>query len=481
MTEIQGRSLGLLSGTLLVAKREIRDQLRDWRIVVPIVLLTVFFPALMNFTARSATDFVARYGAEIVGERLIPFLLMVVGFFPISISLVIALESFAGERERLSLEPLLASPLDDRQLYFGKTLASLAVPLAAAYLGILVYLLGLKLRLGWSPPGELLLQVLIMTTVQAALMVTGAVVISAQATSVRAANLLASFIIIPVSQLIIGESMIMFWGRYEVLWLVVIGLTMLTIVLGRMGVRLFNREELLGRQMDRIDLRWAWRSFWGAFRGKARNLRAWYREVLSVSLAASWPGMLVMVVSQVAAFLVGMALAEKFTIPAESLTFDSVWQGLQSDLVQYGFFSGKGLLWVLKTNLTALTLAAILGLFSFGTIAVVLLMVPIGIIGYFAGNMMLAGQDAAGLLLVLVVPHGILEIPASIISGAAILQMGMATLLLPKGKTLGGNWLQAMAEWARITLGVVLPLLIAAALLEVFLTPRVALWALGQP
>jgi uncharacterized membrane protein SpoIIM required for sporulation len=481
MTESQGRSLSLLSGTLLVAKREIRDQLRDWRIVVPIVLLTVFFPVLMNFTARSATDFVTRYGAEIVGERLIPFLLMVVGFFPISISLVIALESFAGERERLSLEPLLASPLDDRQLYFGKTLASLAIPLAAAYLGILVYLLGLKFRLQWAPPGELLVQVLIMTAVQAALMVTGAVVLSAQATSVRAANLLASFIIIPVSQLIIGESMIMFWGRYDVLWWVVIGLTMLTIVLGRMGVRLFNREELLGRQLDRIDLKWVWRSFWGAFRCKAQNLKDWYRGVLKVSLAASWPGMLVVLVSQVAAFFVGMALAGEFTIPAESLTFEHVRQGLQSDLVQYGFFSGQGLFWILKTNLTALALAAILGLFSFGTIAVVLLMVPIGIIGYFAGNMMLAGQDAAGLLLVLVFPHGIFEIPASIISGAAILRMGMAMLSLPKGKTLGQNWLQAVAEWARITLGVVLPLLIAAALLEVFLTPAIALWALARP
>ena len=56
-------------------------------------LLTLFFPLLMNFTAQTAVDFVTHYGAPIIAERLIPFLLMVVGFFPISISLVIALET----------------------------------------------------------------------------------------------------------------------------------------------------------------------------------------------------------------------------------------------------------------------------------------------------------------------------------------------------------------------------------------------------
>ena len=116
--------------------REIRDTLRDWRIVVPIVILTVFFPILMSFVADLALSWVARYGDPVIGERLIPFLLLVVGFFPISFSLVIALETFVGEKERRSLEPLLATPLTDAQLYLGKTLAAMIPPLLAAYLGI---------------------------------------------------------------------------------------------------------------------------------------------------------------------------------------------------------------------------------------------------------------------------------------------------------------------------------------------------------
>jgi len=95
---------------LTLMGREIRDTLRDWRIVVPTVILTLFFPALMSFVADAALDWVARYGAPIIGERMLPFLLMIVGFFPISFSLVIALETFVGEKERRSLEPLLATP-----------------------------------------------------------------------------------------------------------------------------------------------------------------------------------------------------------------------------------------------------------------------------------------------------------------------------------------------------------------------------------
>ncbi|MBI5052511.1 MAG: ABC transporter permease subunit [Chloroflexi bacterium] len=188
-----------LRRAFVITKREIRDSLRDWRIIMPILFLTLFFPALMNFTAKAAVDFVSEYGAEIIGERLIPFLLMIVGFFPITVSIVIALESFVGEKERHSLEPLLSSPLSNIQLYLGKVLASTIPPLAAAYMGIVVYLVGLYINLGWVAPIQLLIQIVVLTTVQATVMVSAAVVISTQVTSVRASNLLSSFVIIPMA------------------------------------------------------------------------------------------------------------------------------------------------------------------------------------------------------------------------------------------------------------------------------------------
>ena len=240
----------------VLLRRELVDTLRDWRIILPIFSLTLFFPFLMNITASMAADWVVRYGgAPIIGERIIPFLLMVVGFFPLSFSLVIALEVFVGEKERKSLEPLLASPLSDGQLYFGKALASMIPPLVASYLGIVVYLVGLRVFRGWQPSFELLVLAVLLTTVKALVMVSGAVVISSQTTSVRAANLLASFIIIPMALLLQGESLIMFWARYDVLWWIVAALIVVNVLLIRMGLQLFDRLGLLGvRIFDRLRL-----------------------------------------------------------------------------------------------------------------------------------------------------------------------------------------------------------------------------------
>ncbi len=465
----------LISGALIVAEREIRDQLRDWRILAPIIALTLLFPALMNFTARQAVDFVARYGAPIIGERLVPFLLMVVGFFPISISLVIALESFAGERERLSLEPLLATPLTDSQLYLGKTLASLAPPLAASYLGIGVYLAGLAIQIGWYPSASLLAQVLLLTTAQAVVMVSGAVVVSLQTTSVRAANLLASFIIIPVSQLIIGESMIMFWGRYAVLWWIVAALLLLAVVLSRMGLHLFNREDVLGREFDVLNVRGAWRLLRDAFRGGARTPLEWYRGVFSHTLPRLRVPLLIMAAGLACGYVIGFRLADRFQLPPEMMALDRLSSGLLARMPEFGLLTGRGWLLVFGNNLRAVALASLLGAFSFGVLAVILLMAPIGLVGYFAGNFALAGQDAGRLILALVAPHAILEVPAALLAGAAILRLGLAAISPPQHRTLGQTWLLALADWARVSLGLVVPLLAAAAALEVFVTPRAAI------
>ncbi len=469
-----------LARALIITRREVRDQLRDWRIISPVIVLTLFFPLLMNFTADQAVRFVARYGAPIIGERLIPFLLMVVGFFPISVSLVIALESFVGEKERYSLEPLLSSPMDDTELYIGKTLAAMIPPLFAAYLGILVYLTGLALTIHWYPPPTLLAQILALTTVQALVMVAGAVVISAQTTSVRAANLLASFIIIPFALLVQGESLIMFWGQYDVLWWVFVGLACVGLVLVRMGVKLFNREELLGRDIDEINLRAAWGVFFPAFVGKGRaGPLAWYRrEVLGAVRRLAVPILFVAAALGAGAYL-GYTYAPVYPLPVEVMDTREMVTRFGERLADFGFVSPLGAAWVFFTNLRALAVATVLGMFSLGVLGVVLLMIPLGLVGYFAGQMALVGVSPLLFFVAFILPHGLFEIPAAILEGAAILHLGASVIAPPPGKTLGESWLLALADWAKISLGLVVPLLAVAALLEAFVTPRVVVALFG--
>jgi len=469
-----------LSRALIVTRREVRDQLRDWRIILPVVVLTLFFPLLMNFTADQLLDFVERYGATILGERLVPFLLMVVGFFPISVSLVIALESFVGEKERHSLEPLLASPLTDAELYLGKILASTLPPLLSSYLGIFVYLAGLALTVGWLAEPVMLVQILALTTVQALVMVAGAVVVSSQATSVRAANLLASFIIIPFALLIQAESVIMLWGQYEALWWILLALLIVLSILLRMGIRLFNREELLGRDLDEINLKAAGRTFARGFLGRGRGAGVWgwyWREVFPTVGRLRAP-MAALGLALSSALLLGYSQATQYPSLFASGEFRLV-EDAGEQLAQFGFFSPTGATWVFFTNLRALGLASLLGAFSWGVLAIVLLMTPLALTGFFAGQMALAGVSPLLFFAAFILPHGIAEIPAALLSGGAILRLGASLIAPPPDKTLGEGWLLALADWAKVSLGLVIPLLALAALLESFVTPQVVLAVFG--
>ena len=472
--------LNSLRMALIITYREVRDQFRDWRIIFPVVVLTLVFPSLMNFTAHQAMSFVQKYDAPIIAERLIPFLLMVVGFFPISVSLVIALESFVGEKERHSIEPLLCSPLSDLQLYLGKLLAAMVPPLLASYLGILVYLIGVYFQIGWTPPPLLLVQILLLTSVQAVLMVSGAIVVSSQTTSVRAANLLASFIIIPMAFLIQGESVVMFWARYNILWWAILGQVLITGLLIRTGVAYFNREEMLGRELDTIKLGWAWNEVRRAFTGGAHSIFEWYRREIPAALWSLRIPILVSTLSLVMGVLAGASLAEQFRLPPNLLSFDKISKGFIEGLQAARFYSTSGTLIVWLQNLRAVLIASVLGIFSFGVLALLVLMLPLAIIGYIAANVYMSGSSVFAFLAALVLPHGLFEIPAIILAGAAILNLG-ATLTAPAdGKTIGEAWLQALAKWAKILLGVVFPLFLLAALVEVFITPQVAVWIFGK-
>lgn len=468
-----------LRPALLITYREVRDQLRDWRIIFPIIALTVIFPFLMNFTAQQALNFVEKYGANIIGERLIPFLLMVVGFFPISVSLVIALETFVGEKERGSIEPLLSTPLKDWQLYLGKLLAATVPPLFSSYLGMTVYLAGLA----WSgvtlPPLSMLIQIFLLTTVQAVMMVAGAVVVSSQTTSVRAANLLASFIVIPSALLIQGEALLMFWGTHATLWWAVIGLAVLTGLLVRVGLAHFQREELLGREIDVLNLRWMWQTFRRAFVGGAKTPWEWYRKGIPAALRALNLPAWILVALAIIATIIGFNQVERFLIPLDQAGLGNLDQGLQSILEQIPIFSILPVAGFFWQNLRTLILSMLLGVFSFGVVGVLPTLASLAINGYLMGLLAHYGISPLLYTLAFVLPHGIVEIPAAIIASAAVLRMGAVLATPIQGKTIGEVMLETLAEWAKVMLGLVIPLLLIAAALEAWVTPRIAVLLIG--
>ena len=433
-----------------------------------------------DYTADKIMGFVEQYGPTLIGDRLMPFLFMIAGFFPISISLVIALESFVGEKERGSIEPLLVSPISDGELFFGKLLAVVVPPLLASYLGILVYMFGVYRNIGWTPGWILFIQVVLLTTMQALVMVSGAVVVSTQTTSVRAANLLASFIIIPMTFLIQGESMIMFWGDSYVLWWVIFGLAIIAGLLIRTGISHFNREELLGRELDSLNLRWGWQTFMSEFKGEATSIWTWYRGEVFPALKRMWLPILAMAVLLGVGWWMGMQQAEIFVVPDDLLDLDLLDRGAFADMDEVVLFSSRGIPIIWLHNLRTVGLAMLLGVMTFGIGGMLIMMLPMVILGFLMATLMRAGLPPETFLLAFVLPHGVLEIPAIVLTGAAIFQMGAGIASSATGKSVGESWVHSLAGWAKITLAVIVPLFFGAAILEALVTPQVALQLLGQ-
>ena len=464
-----------LAGALTVTRRELRDTLRDWRIVIPIIVLTLFFPALMTFTASVVRNFLQQFGAQVIGERLIPFLLMIVGFFPTSFSLVVALETFVGERERKSIEALLCTPLTNGQLYLGKMLAATIPPLGAAYLGIGVYLAGLAVFREWYAPPQLLLQIVLLTTFEAIVMVSGAVVVSGQTTSTRAANLLASFIIIPMALLVQAESVIMFWAMYPVLWGFVAALIVVDLILIRMGVQLFDREELLGREFDTINLKQRWRTFVRFFKqvepkGEAGRITLWriYRRDLPAivrrSRNAAWTVLLATAIGVIGGWVFAQMQSGDVRLGAASA---------EVPVVPFRF--------ILLNNLRAVALSGLVGMFTFGVIPTVVPLVNGALVAFVvAQRAAMSGLSPFTLLAAGVLPHGVFEVTGVWLASILALRLGAAVIARQPRMTLGEGWLLALADYLKVLVFVSVPLLVVAAVVEVAITPLVLSAALGR-
>jgi len=79
-----------------------------------------------------------------------------------------------------------------------------------------------------------------------------------------------------------------------------------------------------------------------------------------------------------------------------------------------------------------------------------------------------------------IMTHGIVEIPIVVLAAAAALRLGAVVTRLPPGMTVGHAWITALGDTLKIAVGVVIPGLVLAALLEAYITPQVFLAVAGR-
>jgi uncharacterized membrane protein SpoIIM required for sporulation len=430
----------------LVARRDLRDATSELRLIAAMVALTLAIPLASGSGVRTLAAF---GGGTAVVNRLALVGAFFVVFIPASFSLVLALESFVGERERTTLEVLLSTPLREAEIYAGKVAAVLAVSLTLCYGGLIVYCLVTFPGLGYFPLA-ILLALALSTICQVAAMVAGAVIISLNARTMRAANVMASFIILPMSVVLQAEAALILVGRAEFLWAFAVLMALLAVVFLRMGLAGFSREALLSRE---VGLRHPLQRALGAVRASFEHRPAflqllWMRREPILIAAAGFP------IGALAGYLAGLTSAVPSGVVRPVLTSLVHSAGAGSAFADaVAIFSHNVLAFVLVAALAVLT-AGLSGFF--------LTFAPGFILGF------VAALSSWAFALSGILPNGLVEIPAAIIAGGLAIQIGAAAIHMDGRGSWSGRVLAAFADYVR-ALRWLVPALAVASLLEVFL------------
>jgi stage II sporulation protein M len=112
-----------------------------------------------------------------------------------------------------------------------------------------------------------------------------------------------------------------------------------------------------------------------------------------------------------------------------------------------------------------------MGLISFGTLGLAIFMGNLALVGGLLGGADLIGFSPGLLFSVGVLPHGLFEITAFVLATAAMLRLGAVLVTPNTEKSLGETFLLSVADWTKVFIGITVPLLAFAAVIEIYVTP----------
>jgi uncharacterized membrane protein SpoIIM required for sporulation len=278
------------------------------------------------------------------------------------------------------------------------------------------------------------------------------------------------------------EAIIMFWGNISGLWWLILALVVTAVIFVRMGIKVFNREELIGQDIDQIRVAWIWRQFWDRFTARASSgrysLRGWFKQLFSLRAELRWPA-----AALLTALFVGLALgfymASLYDLPTGNSAGLSGSQ-IAANTSQMQLLYNELPLTIFMQNVRVLILVAVLGVITLGVTDVLLFMLPWIVVGFLAGQVGAAGESALLFILAAVAPHALLEVPALLLVIGAALRWHAAVMARPPRGTVSERWINNAADFWMVFLGLGLPLLLAAAYVEAHITPQLILLAFGD-
>jgi ABC-2 type transport system permease protein len=265
----------------LVFRKDWREMRRNWQVLVPIIvvpmLVAVLLPAVILFLPNlTPTTSMSIQGLETIMKNLpaniladisgmtaqqalaylltLYFLAPLFLVVPVMASSVIASDSFAGEKERKTIEALLATPLSDAELFVGKVLVAFIPAIIVTFASFALYsvvvdvlaapLFGGAMLL----PNTLWLIMIFGFAPEIALTSIGlTVAISAKVKGFREAQQISVILLAPILGLVFGQiSGTLFLGP-AVLFALIGSFALVDILVFYISVRVFKREEILSK------------------------------------------------------------------------------------------------------------------------------------------------------------------------------------------------------------------------------------------
>ncbi len=262
-----------------IAKRDLMLVSRSRSIVLPIALVPIILLVLMPLAvgllvpiANNASDlqdlqsFFAMMPASMAKQfqgynptqTMIVFLLVYM-FAPLFLILpmmtasTIAAGSFAGEKERRTLEPLLYTPATDAELVLGKMLSSLVPALLVSFGGFVLYAVVANAS-AWQtmqrifiPNAMWIVMILWLSPAAAALGLGTMVLVSTKVSTFQDAYQLGSLVVIPIVLLVLGQVGGVVYLSPIFVFLVGVVLWIVDAVILWFAVRTFRRTEIIAR------------------------------------------------------------------------------------------------------------------------------------------------------------------------------------------------------------------------------------------
>jgi ABC-2 type transport system permease protein len=244
-------------------------------IIVPVVmfvvlpLLTTLAPSLINMPGAQMND-MEQYlemmpagmlasmeglnqEQQIVVLMLVYFLAPMYLIVPLMVASVIAADSFAGEKERKTMEALLYTPTSDRELFLAKLLSPWIPAVMVAWVGFILYSIVANLA-GWPVMGEIffpnwmwIVLVIWVAPAVAGLGLGTMVLVSSRVSGFQEAYQMGGAVVLPILLLVIGQATGVMYFNLGLVILLGAVLWLVDAVLIWFGVRTFQRSELIAR------------------------------------------------------------------------------------------------------------------------------------------------------------------------------------------------------------------------------------------